>query len=154
VKDDCSVLSYPRVSPFLFVAGAAAALDFYRGVFEATERFRVREPDGRIGHAELQIGDSVILLADEFPEHDAPGPKSVGGTPVAIHVHVDDVDEVFHRALTAGSRPLRAVADESYGDRVGMFEDPFGHRWMVATRIERVPLAEIISRVSATHAPA
>lgn len=153
MKDDCSVLSYPSVSPFLFVAGAEAALDFYRGVFGATERFRVREPDGRIGHAELQIGDSVVLLADEFPEHNAPGPKSVGGTPVAIHVHVDDVDDVFNRALAGGARSLRAVADESYGDRVGMFEDPFGHRWMVATRIERVPPDEIIRRASSTHAP-
>lgn len=153
MTEDCSVLSYPRVSPFLFVAGAEAAIDFYRGVFDATERIRVREPDGRIGHAELQIGDSVVMLADEFPDHDAPGPRSVGGTPVAISVYVDDVDEVFHRALAGGSRSLREIADEDYGDRVGMFEDPFGHRWMVATRVERVPPGEIIRRMSAAHEP-
>jgi PhnB protein len=154
VTEESSVLSYPGVSPFLFVAGADAAIDFYRGVFGATERIRVRETDGRIGHAELQIGDSVVMLADEFPEHGAPGPRSVGGTPVAISVHVDDVDEVFQRALAGGSRALRPVADEVYGDRVGMFEDPFGHRWMVATRIERVPVDEIVRRATGTHEPA
>lgn len=149
MTEQSSVLSYPTVSPFLFVAGADAAIDFYRAVFDATERIRVREPDGRIGHAELQIGDSVVMFADEFPEHGVPGPRSVGGTPVAISVHVADVDEVFRRALAAGSRCLRALADEAYGDRVGMFEDPFGHRWMVATHLERLCVDEIIRRTSA-----
>ncbi|MFI0899071.1 VOC family protein [Streptomyces sp. NPDC020983] len=154
MMENSGVLHYPSVSPFLFIAGADTAIDFYRGVFDATERIRVLEPDGRIGHAELQIGDSVVMLADEFPEHGAPGPRSVGGTPVAISVHVDDVDEVFHRALAGGSRALREVADETYGDRVGMFEDPFGHRWMVSTHIERLPVDEIIRRASATREPA
>jgi PhnB protein len=152
--EDPGVLHYPSVSPFLFVAGADAAVDFYRAVFGATERIRVHEPDGRIGHAELRIGDSVVMLADEFPEHGAPGPRSVGGTPVAVSVHVDDVDAVFRRALAAGSRALREVADEAYGDRVGMFEDPFGHRWMVSTHIERLPVDEIIRRTTATREPA
>ncbi|MDI3419569.1 VOC family protein [Streptomyces luteolus] len=142
---------YPRVSPHLFVAGAETAIEFYRAVFGATERMRIREPDGRIGHAELRIGDSLIMLAEEFPEYDAPGPRSVGGTPVAISVHVDDVDEVFDRALAARARPLRPVVDEIYGDRVGMFEDPFGHRWMVATHVEDVPLEEIARRVAASQ---
>lgn len=154
MKEESSVLSYPTVSPFLFVAGADTAIDFYRSVFGATERMRVPEADGRIGHAELRIGDSVVMLADEFPEHGALGPASVGGTPVAISVYVDDVDEVFRRALAVGSRSLRDIVDESYGDRVGMFEDPFGHRWMVATRVEDLTVAEIVRRASGAHQPA
>jgi PhnB protein len=154
MMEDSGVLHYPSVSPFLFVEGADAAIDLYREVFDATERIRVLEPDGRIGHAQLQIGDSVVMLADAFPEHGAPGPRTVGGTPVAVSVRVDDVDDVFRRALTRGSRALREVADEAYGDRVGMFEDPFGHRWMVATPIERVPVAEILRRTAVTPEPA
>jgi PhnB protein len=93
-------------------------------------------PGGRIGHAELSIGDSVIMLADEFPEMGVRGPKSVGGTPVAIHVYVDDVDATFEKALGAGAKTLRPVEDKFYGDRGGEFEDPFGHRWSIASHIE------------------
>ncbi|MFF2505869.1 VOC family protein [Streptomyces sp. NPDC058067] len=139
--------SRPRISPHLFVAGAQDALAFYCTVFGAVERVRVREPDGRIGHAQLTVGDSLIMLAEEFPEHDMRGPRSVGGTPVAVSIHVDDVDEVFDRALAAGARTVLPVSDQLYGDRVGMLEDPFGHRWMVATRVEEVSLDELSERM-------
>lgn len=145
--------SYPRLSPYLFVAGAEAAIEFYCAVFEATERMRMPEPDGRIGHAELQVGDCLIMLSEEFVEHDVPGPRSVGGTPVALSIRVDDVDEVFSHAVAAGARSLRPVADQIYGDRVGMFEDPFGHRWIVSTHVEDVPLEEITRRAAAAQVP-
>ncbi|CAN5545997.1 Dot/Icm type IV secretion system effector PhnB [soil metagenome] len=139
---------YPRVSPYLCVDGAGAAIDFYERVFGATERFRMPAPDGKVGHAELQVGDSVIMLADEFPEIGVRSPKSVGGTSVIVSIYVEDVDAVFGRALEAGADPLRAVKDEFYGDRTGQFEDPFGHRWSVATHIEDVSPDEMARRAA------
>ena len=139
---------YPRVCPSLAIDGAAAAIDFYTSVLGATERMRMPMPDGRVGHAELQIGDSVIMLADEFPEMDHRGPKSVGGTPVTLHVYVEDVDATFQRALDAGAKELRAVQDEFYGDRTGQFEDPFGHRWSITSHIEDVSEEEMMRRMS------
>ena len=129
---------YPRVSPYLCVNGGTAALEFYKSVFGATERMRMPAPDGRIGHAELQFGDSVIMLADEYPEMDIRSPRAIGGTPVTISVYVEDVDAVFNRAVAAGAKSLRAVETQFYGDRSGQFEDPFGHRWSVATHVEDV----------------
>ncbi len=137
---------YPRVTAYLIVDGAAAAIDFYTSVLGATERMRMAGPDGKVGHAELELGDSVIMLADEHPEIDALGPGSVGGTPVSLHVYVEDVDRVFERAIEAGAKAQRPVEDKFYGDRSGGFEDPFGHRWDVASHVEDVPPDEMSKR--------
>jgi PhnB protein len=139
---------YPRVTPYLVVDGASAAIDFYCSVLGATERMRMSGPDDKVGHAELELGDSVIMLADEFPDMDARSPKAVGGTPVTLHVYVDDADAVFDQAVQAGSKALRPVEDQFYGDRSGQFEDPFGHRWNVATHVEDVPPDEMAKRMA------
>lgn len=137
---------YPRITPYLCVDGAAAAIDFYVSVLGATERMRMPAPDGRIGHAELELGNSVIMLADEYPDLGFRSPKTVGGSPVTLHVYVEDVDAVFAKALGLGATQLSAVKDEFYGDRTGQFEDPFGHRWNVATHVEDVPPQEMERR--------
>ncbi|WCD89439.1 hypothetical protein KPP03845_105860 [Streptomyces xanthophaeus] len=137
---------YPRVTPYLCVDGAAAAIDFYVSVLGARERMRMAAPGGRIGHAELELGSSVIMLADEHPDIGFRSPKSVGGTPVTLHVYVEDVDAVFLAALARGATGLRPLRDEFYGDRTGQFEDPFGHRWSIATHIEDVPPDEMERR--------
>jgi PhnB protein len=139
---------YPRVCPYLSVIGAADAIDFYAKVFGAQERMRLAGPDGKLGHAELQIGDSVIMLADEYPGMGGQSPKTLGGTPVTLTIYVEDVDQVFARALHAGATEVRAVQDQFYGDRSGMFDDPFGHRWNVATHIEDVAPAEMEKRAA------
>jgi PhnB protein len=139
---------YPRVSPYLSIDGAAQAIDFYTQVLGATERFRIPAPGGKVGHAELQIGDSVIMLADEFPEMGIVSPKKIGGTPVTLGVYVEDVDKTFDTAVKAGAKELRAVEDQFYGDRSGQFEDPFGHRWSVSTHIEDVPPEEMGKRAA------
>jgi PhnB protein len=139
---------YPRVSPSICVDGAAAAIEFYVKVLGATERMRFDAPDGRIGHAELQFGDSVVMLSDEYPEMGFRGPKAFGGTPVTLSVYVDDVDKVFDHALSAGATSLRPVENQFYGDRSGSFEDPFGHRWNVATHVEDVPPDEMEKRAA------
>ena len=139
---------YPRLSPSLAIDGAGAAIDFYSKVLGATVRMRMDTPDGKVGHAELQFGDSVVMLADEFPDMGNLGPKSVGGTPVTLMLYVEDVDAVYARALEAGAKELRPVADQFYGDRSGGFEDPFGHRWFVATHIEDVPDDELARRAA------
>lgn len=139
---------------YLIVDGAASAIDFYTSVFGATERMRMPGPNGRIGHAELQIGDSVIMLADENPEMAIHGPKTIGGTPVTLHVYVEDSDAAFERALNAGARSLRPVENQFYGDRSGQFEDPFGHKWNVATHIADVPPDEMEKRAAAAMASA
>jgi PhnB protein len=137
---------YPRVTPYLIVDGAAAAIDFYKSVLGATERMRMSGRDGKVGHAELEIGNSVIMLADEHPEIGAHGPRAVGGTPVSLHVYVEDVDTVFERAIEAGAESRQDVEDRFYGDRLGTFEDPFGHQWNVATHVEDVPPEEMSKR--------
>jgi PhnB protein len=139
---------YPRVSPYLIVDGGEAAIEFYRSVFGATERMRIPDQGGRIGHAELQLGDSMIMLADEFPDRGVLAPGSVGGTPVTLSVYVEDVDDVVDRAVNAGSKLLRPVELQFYGDRVAQFEDPFGHRWSVGTRVEDVPPDEMARRAA------
>jgi PhnB protein len=140
---------YPQVTPYLYVDGAEDAIAFYGNVLGAKERMRLAAPGGRIGHAELMLGDSVIMLADEAPDMDIRGPKTVGGSPVALSVYVDDVDAAFARALDAGATQLRAVENQFYGDRSGQFEDPFGHRWSVATHVEDVPPDEMARRAAA-----
>jgi PhnB protein len=139
---------YPRVTPYLIVDGASAAIDFYTSVLGATERMRMASPDDKIGHAELEIGNSVIMLADESSEMEALGPGTVGGTPVSLHVYVEDADAVFDRAVDAGAKSLRPVEDRFYGDRTGSFKDPFGHQWHVATHVEDVPPDEMEKRAA------
>jgi PhnB protein len=143
---------YPRVTPYLYIDGASSAIDFYCSVLGANERMRMPGPDGRIGHAELEIGDSVIMLADADPDIDVRSPKSIGGTPIALHVYVDDVDGVFGQAMKAGAKQLRPVENQFYGDRSGQFEDPFGHRWNVATHVEDVAPDEMAKRAAAAMA--
>jgi PhnB protein len=140
---------YPRVIPYLSIDGATAAIDFYKNVFGAKERVRMPAPEGKIGHAELELGDSVVMLADVFPGMSAPSPKALGGTPVSIMVYVEDVDSVFDRALKAGAKAERPVENQFYGDRVGQFEDPFGHKWFVATHVEDVSPEEMEKRAAA-----
>lgn len=140
---------YPRVTPYLCVDGAAAAIDFYVSVLGAVERMRMPAPGGAIGHAELTLGNSVVMLADEFPGMGFRSPKAVGGTPVTLHVYVEDVDAVFAKALARGAKELSPVKDEFYGDRTGRLEDPFGHRWNLATHVEDVPEGEMERRAKA-----
>jgi len=124
------------LTPYLIVKGASRAIDFYTRAFGAEELFRLDGPDGRVGHAEIRIRDSVLMLADEHPDFGALSPLSVGGSPVNLHLYVDDVDGTVERAVSAGAVVLRAVKNEAYGDRTGMIVDPYGHRWHVATSIE------------------
>lgn len=140
---------YPRVVPYLIVDGAAAAIEFYRDVLGAEERGRMAGPDGRVGHAELTLGDSVVMLSDEHPEMDITGPKTVGGSPVTIHVYVEDVDATMERAVLAGATTSQPVRDQFYGDRSGQFVDPFGHHWNIATHVEDVPPDEMERRAAA-----
>jgi PhnB protein len=144
---------YHSVTPYLIVKGAAAALDFYKKAFGAQELFRFPMPDGQIGHAEIKIGDSPIMVADE--PHDETlqgigyrGPKSLGGTTVGIMVYVGDVDAVAKLAVAAGAREMRPVTDQFYGDRSGTFLDPFGHVWTIATHKEDVSPEELQRRAS------
>jgi PhnB protein len=140
---------YPRVTPYLIVDGASAAIDFYTSVLGATERMRMSAPGDKVGHAELEIGNSVIMLADESPDMGAHSPRTVGGTPVSLHVYVEDADSTFERAVEAGAKVMQPVEDKFYGDRSGSFEDPFGHRWHVATHVEDVPPSEMEKRAAA-----
>lgn len=144
---------YPRVIPYLTVDGAAAAIDFYTHVFGARERVRMPAPGGKIGHAEVEIGASVVMLADAFPDGGSPTPSALGGTPVTVMVYVEDVDAVFASAIEAGATPVRPVEDQFYGDRTGQFTDPFGHKWIVSTHIEDVSAEEMIRRSDAIMNP-
>jgi PhnB protein len=141
--------SYPRVCPHLSVKGAAEAIDFYSSVLGAKERMRMEMPDGTVAHAEVQIGDSVIMVGEEVPGEADPSPETLGGSPVALFVYVEDVDDVFKRAIGAGARPVREPEDHFYGDRVAMFDDPQGHRWNIATHVEDVSPEEMQRRAAA-----
>jgi PhnB protein len=138
---------YPHVMPYLVVDGADAAITFYKEVLGATERMRMGAPGGKVGHAELNIGDSVLMLADPFPERDVYAPKE-GTNAFSVMVYVDDVDAVFQKAQERGAKTVRPVEDQFYGDRLGVFEDPFGHRWNVATHVEDVPPEEMGKRAA------
>ena len=142
---------YHTIIPYLSIKGAAAAIDFYKKAFGATESMRLAQPDGRIGHAELQLGDSRVMLADEFAEMDFRSPLSMGGSPVHIHMYVDNVDTVVNRAVAAGAKVIRPVQDQFYGDRTGTVADPYGHVWHVATHVEDVSPEEIGKRAAAQH---
>jgi len=140
---------YHTATPYLVVDGAAAAIDYYKAAFGAVELLRMDGPDGRIGHAEIRIGDSPIMLADEHPEIGARGPKSIGGCPISIMLYVEDVDAVVEQAVAAGGKVTRPVADQFYGDRTGGLEDPFGYTWYVATHVEDVEPEELQKRFEA-----
>ena len=140
---------YRSVTPYLSVKGAANAIAFYKKAFAAKEIMRMPAPGGTIGHAEIQISDSRIMLADEYPDMNFRGPQSFGGTSVHIHLYVQDVDRVVKKAVAAGAKVLRPVTDQFYGDRSGSLEDPFGHVWHVATHKEDIPAKELKKRAAA-----
>jgi PhnB protein len=137
------------VTPYLVVRNAARAIDFYKRAFGASESMRLTDPGGRIGHAEIVIGNSPILLSDEYPEFDAISPETLGGSPVKVHLYVDDVDALAKRAIDAGATVVRPVEDQFYGDRSGQFADPFGYIWILSTRKEVVSSAEMQRRFDA-----
>ena len=139
---------YNSVTPYLFVKGAASAIDYYKNVFGAKERMRMPGPNGRIMHAELQIGDSIVMLADENPQMGAKSPETIGGTSSSLHVYVEDVDSTAKKAVSAGAKLVRPVKDEFYGDRIGTIIDPFGHMWSIATHIEDVSPEEMKKRMA------
>ena len=140
---------YHSITPYLFIDGAAAAIEFYKQAFGATEIMRMGAPGGKVGHAELQIGSSRIMLSDESLEMGAKSPKTVGGSPVMIHLYIDDVDAAVTRSVAAGATITRPVADQFYGDRTGGIRDPSGHVWHVATHVEDVSQEEMMKRAAA-----
>src|SRR5262249_9957088 len=140
---------YYTVTPYLIIKGAARAIEFYKKAFGATELFRMDEPGGKVGHAELKIGNSPIMLADEYPEMGFRSPQSLVGPGVSIVLYVEDVDARFNQAVAAGAKVLRPVKDQFYGDRTGTLEDPFGHIWSIATHKEDVSLEEMHKRMAA-----
>jgi PhnB protein len=137
---------YHSVTPYLIIKGASEAIDFYKHAFDATELMRMPRPDGKIGHAEIKIGDSPIMLADEHLEMGHRSPQSLGGAGVNLMVYVERVDDVFKRAVASGAKELQPIKDQFYGDRSGTLQDPFGHTWTVATHIEDIPPEEMRRR--------
>jgi PhnB protein len=140
---------YHTITPYLIIKGAARALEFYKKAFAAKEHFRMADPAGMVGHAEIQIGDSMLMLADEHPQMGYKGPASPGATPVSIHLYVDNVDAWAERAIAAGATVTRPVQDQFYGDRSGTFIDPFGHVWTISTHKEDIDPAELGRRAKA-----
>ncbi|CAN5160299.1 Dot/Icm type IV secretion system effector PhnB [soil metagenome] len=144
---------YHTATPYLIVDGAAAAIDFYKQAFGAEELMRMDAPGGKVGHAEIRIGDSPIMLADEHPELGFRGPRALGGTPVSIMIYVRDVDAQFRNAIDAGAQEMKPLQDQFYGDRSGTLRDPFGHVWTVATHIEDVAPDEMQRRAESAMQP-
>src|SRR6266850_5013475 len=140
---------YPGITPYLSVNDAAAAIEFYKTAFGATEIMRLPGPDGKLGHAEVRIGNAVVMLADEAPDSGSLSPKTLGGSPVRLHMYVADVDAFFEKAVAAGAKILIPIADQFYGDRSGRLEDPFGHVWLVSTHTEDVSPEEMQKRMEA-----
>lgn len=140
---------YHSVTPYLIVKGADRAIDFYKKVFGASQRMRMDGPNGTVGHAEIEIDGSAIMLADEFPDMGFRSPQSLGGAGVSLHLYVKDVDACFNRAVAAGGKALRPVQDQFYGDRSGTLEDPFGHVWTISTHKEDLSPDEIRKRSEA-----
>jgi len=139
--------NYHRVTPYLVVDGAAEAIDFYSRIFGATELMRMPAPGNKIGHAEIKVGDSVVMLADAVAEMGHKSPKTLGGSPVSLLLYVDDTDTTVKRAVESGAKLSRPVEDQFYGDRMGTVEDPFGHVWHVATHVEDVSPEEMKRRM-------
>jgi PhnB protein len=144
---------YHSVTPYLVIRGAAAAIEFYRKAFGASVRLRVDQPDGKVGHAELVIGDSCVMLGDEAPEMGYIGPLSIGGCPGGLHLYVEDSDSVFRRAVELGAAVERPVQDQFYGDRSGNLRDPFGYRWTISTHREDLTPEEMAERQKAGTKP-
>lgn len=140
---------YRTVTPYLIVRGGVNALEFYKKAFNAVEKVRMPMPDGRLGHAEIQIGDSMVMLADEMPERKIVGPETLGGSATGICLYVEDVDALFQQAIAAGGKVDRPVEDQFYGDRSGTLIDPFGHKWTVSTHTEDVGPEEMNRRMAA-----
>ena len=141
--------NYHTVTPYLVVDGAAKAIDFYKNAFGATELMRMPAPEDRIGHAEIKIGDSIVMLSDPIGEMGHKSPKTLGGTPVTLLIYTKDVDATVAGAIKAGAQALRPVEDQFWGDRMGGVTDPFGHQWFVATHVEDVSPEEMKSRMEA-----
>jgi PhnB protein len=146
--------NYNRVTPYLVVDGAAKAIDFYSSVFGAVEQMRMPAPGGKIGHAEIKIGNSVVMLADAVAEMGHKSPKTLGGSPISLLLYVENADDTVQRAVAAGAKLVRPVEDQFYGDRMGGVEDPFGHHWYVATHVEDVPEEEMKRRMKEQMAAA
>jgi len=140
---------YHSLTPYLVVGDATKAIEFYKEAFGAEEVMRMAEPSGKVGHAELRIGDSMVMLADEHPEVDARSPESIGGSPVSLVLYVEDVDAVYERAVKAGGTAERPIKNEFYGDRAGLVRDPFGHGWHIHTTVEEVSPEEMMRRAEA-----
>jgi PhnB protein len=143
---------YHTVTPYLVVDDATAAIEYYKKAFRATERVRMPTPDGRIGHAELEVGDSLVMLSDPFPQASTQPPKQLGGTSASVFMYVEDVDAVVKRAVDAGGTIKMEVADQFWGDRFGTVADPFGHVWSIATHVEDVAPDEMAKRAKAAMA--
>lgn len=141
---------YHSVTPYLYLSDAARAIEFYKSVFGATEIMRMDAPGGKIGHAEIKIGDSHVMLADECPDMDARSPQSCGGSPVGLLLYIENVDAVAEQAVAAGAKLLSPLEDKFYGDRMGKIEDPFGHIWAIATHTEDVSPEEMQKRAAAS----
>jgi PhnB protein len=139
---------YHTVTPYLIINGAAKAIDFYKKAFGASEIMRMPGPDGKIGHAEIKIGDSPIMMADENPQMGQKSPKALGSTPVSVVLYVEDADKVFNQAVSAGAKSVRPMKDQFYGDRMGTLEDPFGHVWSIGTHVEDVSPQEMKKRMA------
>ena len=139
---------YHTITPYLIVHGGAAAIDYYKAAFGAEEIMRMPGPGGTIGHAEIRIGDSVVMLADEPPGGDFRSPQSLGGSPVGLAVYVEDVDARFNQAIAAGGKVIKPLANQFYGDRSGTLADPFGHQWTLATHVEDVSPEEMKRRMA------
>jgi PhnB protein len=137
---------YQTVTPYLAVDDAAEAIEFYKRAFGAKERVRMDAPDGKIGHAELEIGDSLVMLSDPFPQASTKPPKELGGTTASVFLYVEDVDALTKQAVDAGATSTMEVADQFWGDRMGSITDPFGHSWSIATHVEDVPPEEMAAR--------
>lgn len=142
---------YHTVTPYLIITGAAAAIEFYKKAFGATEVMRMADPNGRVGHAEIMIGDSHVMLADEDTARGIRSPRTIGGSPMSILLYVPDVDATVSRAVAAGAKITRPVEDQFYGDRMGGIEDPFGHSWSIATHKEDISPDEMKRRAEALH---
>ena len=140
---------YHSVTPYLVMKNAAAAIEFYKEAFGAVELLRMAAPGGKIGHAEIKIGDSPVMLADEYPDMGFKGPESLGGTPVSLMIYVDDVDKIYPEAIAAGGKEVRPLRNQFYGDRSGTLTDPFGHVWTISTHVEDVPEEELAKRAEA-----
>jgi PhnB protein len=143
---------YHTVTPYLAVDDAAEAIEYYKKVFGAKERVRMDAPGGKIGHAELEIGDSLVMLSDPFPQSTAKPPKELGGTSVSVFMYVEDVDAVVKQAVDAGATITMETADQFWGDRFGSVQDPFGHLWSIATHVEDVPPEEMAERAKSAMA--